>query len=242
MEFDAVIHCAAVTGVDYCEQHPDEARAVNTDATAQIARLCAARGAKLIHVSTDYVYDGAVPGLRVESDACRPLGVYAKTKWAAEEAVLAASPDFVVARASWIFGPDRAGFVDHIIQRAQKEKACGAIADKWSNPSYSADLAAMLEALARNPEARGPVNLCNEGSCTWLEYGQAALELAEAAGVALKCRTLAPQLCAEMPGFLAERPVHTAMDTTRLETLTGQAVRPWRGALADYIGTFYGRR
>ena len=242
LEFSAVIHCAAVSGVDYCEQHPEEALAVNTDAVARIARICAQRGAKLVHVSTDYVYDGSRPGLRFETDPCRPLGVYARTKYEAEKAVLAASPDFLVARASWIFGPDRPSFVDSIIRHARKESTGGAIADKWSNPSYSMDQAAMLEALVLNPAARGTVNLCNAGSCSWLEYGQAALDLAHAAGVPLKCRTLQPQRCAEMPGFLAERPVHTGMDTSRLQELTGQPVRPWRDALAHYIGTYYGRQ
>lgn len=242
LEFDAVIHCAAVTGVDYCEQHPDEAHAVNTVAPTRIARLCAARGARLIHVSTDYVYDGRQPGLRTESDPCAPLGVYARTKHAAELAVAAADPGFIIARTSWIFGPDRPGFADAIIQQAGKSETCGAIADKWSNPSYSIDQAAMLEALLLNPDACGPVNLCNAGACSWLEYGQTALDLARAAGIRLKCRTLAPQRCADMPGFLAERPVHTAMSTRRLEELTGLPVRPWQVALADYIETYYGRR
>ena len=241
LAFDAVIHCAAVTSVDYCEQHPEEALAVNTDATARIARLCRERGARLVHVSTDYVYDGRSPGLRTESDPCAPLGAYARTKHAAELAVLEADARFVVARASWIFGPDRPGFVDSIIERAGKDSACGAIADKWSNPSYSLDLAENLEALVLNPAAAGPVNLCNAGACTWLEYGQAALDLAHAAGVPLKCRTLAPQRCADMPGFLSPRPIHTAMDTTRLAALTGKPVRPWQEALADYIRTYYGR-
>ena len=242
LEFDAVIHCAALTGVDYCEEHPEEAHDVNTAAPAQIARICTERGARLIHVSTDYVYDGSRPGLRTESDPCAPLGVYARTKHAAELAVQAAHPAFIIARASWIFGPDRPGFADSIIRQAQQSVSCGAIADKWSTPSSSLDQAVWLEALLLNPDARGPVNLCNTGSCPWLEYGQTALDLACAAGVSLKCRTLTPQRCADMPGFLAERPVHTAMDTSHLSHLTGQSIRPWQDALAEYIATYYGRR
>ena len=242
LEFDAVIHCAALTGVDYCERHPGEAHTVNTAAPSQIARICAERGARLIHLSTDYVYDGAQRGLRMESDPCRPLGVYALTKYAAEQAVLAADPTFIVARAAWIFGPDRPGFVDSIIQQAQKSANCGAIADKWSSPSYSLDQAKWLEALLFNPSARGIVNLCNTGATTWLEYGQTTLQLAHAAGILLQCRTLTPQHCADMLGFLAERPIHTALDTARLAALTGHPIRPWQEALAEYIATYYGRR
>lgn len=237
--FDVVIHCAAVTSVDYCEQHPDEARAVNTKAPERIAQLCAERGARLIHLSTDYVYDGTHPGLRVESDVTAPLGVYAQTKLAAEQAVLSVCPHFLVARTSWVFGPDRESFADMILKRAAKEKNCGAIADKWSNPSYSHDLAALLEALALNPAATGTVNLCNAGSCSWLEYGQACLDIAEEAGIPLKTRTLRPLQLAEMPGFLSPRPVHTAMDTTRLADLARLRIRPWREALTEYIRTYH---
>ena len=241
VEFDAIIHCAALTSVDYCEQHPEEAFAVNTAAPAQIARLCSQRGARMIQVSTDYVYDGTHPGLRTESDPCHPLGVYARTKHDAELAVLATDQRFLVARASWIFGPDRPSFADSIIREARKSVVCGAIADKWSTPSYTLDQAGLLDALLLNPLARGVVNLCNAGSCTWLNYGQATLDAANAMGVPLRCRTLSPRRCADRPGFLALRPVHTGMNTQRLQELSGQRVRPWQEALAEYIGKYYGR-
>lgn len=240
VQFDVVLHCAALTNLDYCEQHPEEAREVNTDAPALIAELCRERGARMIHVSTDYVYDGRETGLRVESDPVAPLGVYARTKADAEQAMLAVSPDFLVARTSWVFGPDRPGFVDQVIDRARRDENGAVVADKWSSPSYAMDAAAYLEALALNPEARGIVNLCNTGGCSWLEYGQAALDLAAAAGVKLKCQTLKPLKLADMTGFLAPRPVHTASDVTRLAALTGLRIRPWREALAEYIGTYYG--
>lgn len=241
VQFDVVIHCAALTSVDHCEDHPDEARAVNTEAPALLARLCRDRGARLIQVSTDYVYDGRLPGPRRESDPVDPLGVYARTKREAEEAVLETSANFLVARTSWIFGPDRPSFADTILDRARRGGDCGAIAGKWSNPSYSHDLAAMLEALALNPAATGLVNLCNAGGCSWLEYGQACLDIAAEAGVALKCRTLKPLELHEIPSFKAPRPIHTSMDTGRLAELTGAPVRPWREALTEYIRTYHGR-
>lgn len=241
--FDAVIHSAAVTSVDYCEKHPVEAREVNAEAPARIARICRERGARFIHVSTDYVYDGSKPGPRVETDPVAPLGVYARSKADGEKAVLETSPEFLVARASWIFGPDRESFVDSIIRRAQKSEDCEAISDKFSSPSYSADMAALLEALLLNRDATGVVNLCNAGGgCSWLEYGQAALDFAAEAGVPLKCRSPRPISVSEMPGFLAPRPVHTGMDTTRLAALAGLPVRHWREALREYVHRCYGRR
>ena len=121
LKFDALINCAALTSPDYCEQHPGEAHSVNVEAPTLMARLCRERGARMIQVSTDYVYDGTLCGLRRENDGTNPLGVYARTKLVGEQRVLAESPAHLVARTSWIFGPDRASFVDQIIEKAKIE-------------------------------------------------------------------------------------------------------------------------
>lgn len=239
VQFDAVIHCAAMTSLDECERHPGDARAVNTDAPALIAEICRDRGARMIHISTDYVYDGSRPGLRRESDPVCPVSVYASTKAEAETRVLAASPNHLVVRISWIFGPDRPGFPDHIIQRAEAEPRCEAVADKFSSPTSATEAAEVLEQLLALPHATGIVNLCNAGAASWHEYGQAALDLAAEAGVALKCRTVSPTTLSDMKAFAAVRPVHTAMDPSRVEELTGRRMTPWREALATYIRTYY---
>jgi dTDP-4-dehydrorhamnose reductase len=239
LEFDAVIHCAALTQVDYAEQHPEEARAVNAAAPGRIAAHCARRGARMIHVSTDYVYDGTAPGLRRESDPALPLSVYGRTKLEGEQRVLEQSAHFIAARTSWVFGPDRPSFVDHIIARARKEPACAAVADKFSSPSYSADMAEQLERLLTAPEG-GIYNLSNDGSCTWQALGQAALDTVSALGWRLRCRTLDPLPLAEMKSFIAPRPVHTALDLNRLAAATGLRPRPWQDALTEYLTTTFG--
>lgn len=239
LEYDVLINCAAVTSLDYCEQHPAEARAVNADAPALIARLCRERGSRMIHLSTDYVYDGTRPGLRREDDTVAPLGVYARTKRDGEERVLAESGEFLVARTSWVFGPDRASFVDQMIARAQKQTSCSAVRDKFSSCSYSLDMAAQLERLVENPTACGVFNLCNAGACSWLELGQAALDIAVALGIKLRCRTLHGIALSDMKQFVAPRPIYTAMDTAKLAAATGLPPRPWREALTDYLTTYY---
>lgn len=240
LHFDALINCAAVTSLDYCEQHPDDASAVNAGAPAIMARLCREQGARMIHVSTDYVYDGATPGLRREGDVTNPLSVYARTKLEGENHVLAESPAHLVARTTWVFGPDKESFVDQIIARAKKEPACGAIGDKFSSCSYSLDMAEQLERLLLNPEAAGIFNLCNDGPCSWLELGQAALDIVSDLGWKLRCRTLQSQRLADMKSFLAPRPVHTSLDVSKLALATGLRPRVWREALQDYLATFYG--
>lgn len=239
LKFDTLINCAALTSPDYCEQHPGEALRVNSDAPALMARLCHESGARMIQVSTDYVYDGTLCGLRRENDGTNPLGVYARTKLVGEQRVLAESPAHLVARTSWVFGPDRSSFVDQIIGKAQKEPSCGAIGDKFSSCSYSLDMAEQLERLLLNPDASGTYNLCNDGPCSWLELGQAALDCASELGWKLRCRTLQNQRLADMKSFIAPRPVHTSMDVSRLAATTGLRPRPWREALRDYLKTFY---
>ncbi len=241
LKFDALINCAALTSPDYCEQHPDEALSVNADAPALMARVCRESGARMIHISTDYVYEGINPGLRRENDFTNPLGVYARTKLESEQRVLTESPAHLVARTSWVFGPDRASFVDHIIEKAKKEPSCGAIGDKFSSCSYSLDMAEQLERLLLNPGASGTYNLCNDGPCSWLELGQAALDCVGELGWKLRCPTLQNQRLADMKSFIAPRPVNTSMDVSRLADATGLRPRPWREALRDYLKTFYGQ-
>jgi dTDP-4-dehydrorhamnose reductase len=241
LEFDVLINSAAVTSVDYCEQHPEEARAVNAEAPALMARLCRERGARMIQISTDYVYDGSVPGLRSEDDPIAPLGVYARTKREGEERVLAECPDGIVARTCWVYGPDRQGFVDQIISRAMKEAACAAVEDKFSSCSYSLDMAEQIARLLGNPGAAGAFNLCNEGACSWHELGQAALDTVAALGWKLCCRTLETARLADMTQFVAPRPVHTSLNISRLAGATGLRPRPWREALTDYLTVYYGR-
>ncbi len=239
LAFDVLINCAALTSLDYCEHHPGEAQEVNAAAPAQMAQICRQRGARMIHLSTNYVYDGTRPGLRSETDPARPLSVYARTKLDGELAVLAASPLHLVARTAWIFGPDRPGFVDQIIERALKSHDCSAIEDVWSSASYSLDMAEQIERLALHPDASGIYNLSNEGSCSWRELGQAALDGVTALGCKLRCPALTGQNLASMGSFLAPRPVHTGLDVSRLTSTTGLRPRPWREALRSYLGRYY---
>jgi dTDP-4-dehydrorhamnose reductase len=240
LDFEVLINCAAATSPDYCERHPDEALAVNAHAPGLMAFLCRQRGARMIHVSTDYVYEGSVPGLHAEDAPIAPLGVYARTKREGEERVLAESAAHLVARTSWVFGPDRPGFVDQIIDRAMKDPECSAVGDKFSSASYSLEMAEQLERLLANPSATGALNLCNDGICSWHTLGQAALDIVAGLGWKLRCRILQEARLADMSQFIAQRPVNTALDISRLAEASGKRPRPWREALQDYLTTYYG--
>ncbi len=238
LAFDAIVLTGAITGLEACQENPDAARAANVLGPAQIADLCARRGARLIYTSTDYVYDGSRPGLRAETDPTGPLGVYAATKLEGEQRVLAASEAHLALRVSWIFGPDRPGFPDSIISRAQKNRTVDAISDKWSIPTYSHDLAGWIEPLLADHPVGGVMNLASSGSATWYEYAQASLDIARSLGVRLACEKITPSALAAAP-FSVPRPIHTAMSSEKYTRLTGLAPRPWRDALADYLARCY---
>lgn len=241
LEFDALINCAAVTSLEYCETHADEAAAVNVAAPALMARISRERNARMIHVSTNYVYDGTAPGLRRETDPAVPLSSYARTKLEGEEEVLACDGRNIVARTAWIFGPDRNSFVDQIVGRAKKETECAAIGETSSSASYSLDMAALLERLLPAAIPGGLYNLSNAGPASWLEMGQSALDILTSLGWKFRCRTLAAQKLADMKSFIAARPVHTVMDLTKISGAAGVTPRPWREALEEYLRTYYGR-
>lgn len=236
LEFDLLINAAAMTNVDACEQHPEQASRANTTGPAHLAEICRDKGARMFHISTDYVYDGESPGLRHEGDATDPTGIYGQTKLAGENAVLETlGARGLVIRTSWVFGPDRPSFPDMILEWACERDVVEAIDDKWSCPCYSEDFANYLELLFANDDAYGVLHLCNSGSCSWFDYGQAVLSIAEAEGVVLKCSDLKPIELYQMNRFVASRPVHTAMATVKFAELTGVTPRGWQVALREYL-------
>jgi dTDP-4-dehydrorhamnose reductase len=235
LDFDVLVNCAALTNVDYCETHELEAMRVNTDAVRTIARICAAKGRRCLHISTDYVFDGEKREPYTESDPASPLSAYGRSKLAGERALLKTSDRHLVVRVSWVFGPDRPSFVDQVVQKAHETDQLAAIADKWAVPTYTLDAARLLRPLLSDVPTGGILHLCNAGSCTWQEYGQYAIDYAASIGIPLKGRTVAPQRMADLKAFIARRPVYTVMSTARLTELTGLVPRMWQAAVEDYV-------
>ena len=235
LAFDLLINCAALTNVDYCETHPEEAMQINADAVRKMSMIAARKKARVIHISTDYVFDGEKKSPYVESDPANPISNYGLSKKAGESELLNCSDSNLAVRVSWVFGPDRPSFVDQILKRALETEALSAIADKISAPSYTLDIARALQPLLFDKPVGGIVHLCNSGECTWQEYGQFAIDCALAAGVPLVGRTVAPQKMADLKAFIAKRPVYTVLSTGRLTELTGESPRDWRLAVEEYV-------
>ena len=263
LEFDALINTAAQTNVDRCETHQEEAFALNGDAPGVLAEICARKKARFIHISTDYVFDGEKREPYTEEDEARPISVYGESKRAGERRALEANEQALVVRVSWVFGPDRASFIDWALNQAREHEEVNAIADKWATPTYTLDLAQMLKVFLpvagigdpggvrkadgesagiNDPGYRGIIHLANAGECSWQEYAQWALDCCRAEGVPMKARTIGASPLAEMKSFIAKRPVYSVLSSAKYEALTGQAPRPWQEAVAAFVRDHVAKR
>lgn len=235
-EFDVLVNGTGMTNVDACETERELARRVNADAPEVMARAASARGARLIHFSTDYVFDGHTARPLVETDEAVPLGWYGETKLAGEDRVLADSTRHVVVRVAWVFGPDKPSFVDMILERARTQEVVTAVADKWSLPTYAPDVAGWLEPFFAPDLPGGLFHGCNTGEgCTWRDYGAFALACAREAGVPLAARDVGAIRLADLTAFVAPRPVHTVLSSAKLAAATGITPRPWQDAVREYV-------
>jgi dTDP-4-dehydrorhamnose reductase len=242
MNFDVVINSAAFTNVDLCETERDRAFLINAEAPGILAEVCYQKDAKMIHFSTDYVFDGERHAPYTEQDEANPISVYGESKLAGEKNVLAAGGRHLVVRVSWVFGPDRPSFIDAMIERAQQDEKIDAISDKFSAPTYTHDIARMLPQFFERAIDGGILHFANAGKCSWQEYAQWALDCCEQAGVSLKAKNVGALKLNDMKSWVARRPVYSVLSTAKYTELTGTAPRAWREAVADYITRFYSEK
>lgn len=229
---DVVVNCAAFTAVDAAETHRAAAFAVNRDGAAILAQACAARGCPLIHLSTDYVFDGEKAAPYVEDDPTGPLNVYGASKAAGEAAVREHLAEHLVLRTSWLYGAGGGNFVASILRRAAVQAEIPVVDDQRGCPTAAPDLAAAILALARRAAAGdcvwGTYHCCNEGETSWFGFASAILE-----GRRDTARPV-PVATAAFPRP-ARRPRRSTLDCRLLAARFGIALRPWRAALADVL-------
>jgi dTDP-4-dehydrorhamnose reductase len=218
--FDVVINCAAWTDVDGAEEHPNEAMLANRDG----ARHVAAAARRVVHVSTDYVFDGTASRPYVESDIPRPLQEYGRSKLAGELAVAAANPDHVIVRSSWLFGAGGANFVATMLRLGDERDELRVVDDQVGCPTFTGHLAEGLVRLAGSGD-RGVRHLAGRGSCSWYEF---AREIFARSGV--DCR-LEPCTTAEFP-----RPAVRPANSVLASEHGGYGLPTWQEGLEDYLG------
>ena len=229
--YDLAVNCAAYTDVDGCEAHEADALRVNALGAMNLARAAGAQGAKVVHVSTDYVFPGDDPAPRTELDGARPISAYGRTKLAGELLVRSACKRSFVVRTAWLYGYAGRNFVKTMLRLARERGSIAVVADQYGNPTNANDLACEILLLARTG-AYGVYHCTGEGTCSWFDLASAAVDLAD-----LPCER-EPLSSAEykkrFPGS-ADRPAYSSLDCARLREATGLGMRPWREALAAYI-------
>jgi dTDP-4-dehydrorhamnose reductase len=225
---DVVVNCAAFHNVGECEAKPDRAWATNVRAVIDLAR----RGPKLVHLSTNYVFDGRRPQPYGEDDLPAPGSVYALTKLAGEHAALAYGENALVVRTAGLYGlagsASKGGnFVERMVGRARETGALKMVADQRLQPTFTLDLAAAIADAVRR-DASGLVHLTNAGECSWFEFTEAIMENA---GIDVPIEPVETTIAPGDP----DRPLNGVLARPRADALGLEPLRPWREALDDYM-------
>ncbi|MDD5269610.1 MAG: dTDP-4-dehydrorhamnose reductase [Candidatus Omnitrophica bacterium] len=230
----AIINTAAIADVDRCEREPAEAFRVNAEGAKNVADAAAAAGAILVHISTDYVFDGEKAGgmAYTEEDRTGPLSSYGKSKLTAEGYVKSSGCSYAIIRSSWMFGPGGKNFVDSVIETAQKCGKVRAISEKYGGPTYTADLAGAIRALVGKMAAGGAkpgiYNISNSGVCSRYQF---AKEILDFCGITAE---VVP-ITAKEAGGTAIRPRMTELDNSKIEDVLGYKLRHYTEAFKEYI-------
>jgi dTDP-4-dehydrorhamnose reductase len=232
-----VVNAAAYTAVDKAESETDAAFALNRDGAARLAASCAQAGVPLIHISTDYVFDGAKESAYREDDPVNPINLYGASKEAGERAVRAALPAHAILRSSWVFSPFGTNFLNTMLRLGAEREELRIVADQHGCPTSAYDLARAIVAVAQDfargrDDAFGTFHVCNAEATTW--HGFAAAIFDEAAARGLRRPRLQAIATRDYP-TPARRPANSLLDTARFTATFGFAMPPWRAALGRCI-------
>lgn len=240
---DLVINCAAYTAVDRAESDVELAFSVNRDGSANLARACGRRGAILVHISTDYVFDGNTQAPYTENDPANPLGVYGQSKWEGEEAVRGELAEHLIVRTAWLFGARGPNFVKTILRLSREREDVRVVGDQFGCPTWTGDLATALlnivEQIAHN-RARiqwGTYHFCGSGKTTWHGFAEAIVAEGRQKEP-LRVKRVVPITTAEYP-TPAVRPAWSVLDCGKIERNFGITANKWQDGLSAMIRELY---
>lgn len=234
-----VINCAAYTAVDRAESEPDLAFAVNRDGPGNLADVCHDPGIPLIHISTDYVFDGKADRPYRETDAVNPINVYGRSKWEGEQVVRTRLARHLIVRTAWLYGVHGQNFVKTILKLARDREELRVVADQYGGPTWTGDMSDALVAMTSQVLTDsgsiqwGTYHYCNAGATTWYDLARLIVEEARQNEL-LKVNRVVPISSAEYP-LPTPRPAYSVLDCTKIKRVFGITPRPWAIALADML-------
>jgi dTDP-4-dehydrorhamnose reductase len=240
---DILVNTAAYTAVDQAESEPEAAFAVNRDGAAHLAAACKQAHIPLVHISTDYVFDGKATRPYREEDPAAPLGVYGRSKWEGEEAVRTCHRQHLIVRTAWLYGRHGTNFVVTILRLAREREVLRVVADQHGSPTWSRDLAEALAAICRRVEQDGDAtpwgtyHFCGAGQTSW--FGLACTIVEEArARERLRVHRVKPIPTAAYP-TPAQRPAYSVLDCRKLQATFGLTPRPWQVGIRAVMQELY---
>ena len=223
-----VINAAAYTNVDGCEAKKELAFSVNADAARKVALGCRAAGARMIHLSTDYVFDGSSTIPYREEDPPAPLNVYGASKLQGEWNIREILEDHLIIRTAWLYGHYGKNFVGTILRLADQQEELRVVNDQRGAPTFTRDLSRAIDRLLQEKIA-GTLHVTNSGACTWFEFARQILKEKQKNAV-----WVIPITSAQL-ARPAKRPANSMLDCSRFQKIIGQKMRPWEEALKEYL-------
>jgi dTDP-4-dehydrorhamnose reductase len=225
---DLVVHCAAYTDVDGCERDPDKAFRANALGSWNVAAACEQIGSAILHVSTDFVFDGEKKDDYDEFDVPNPISHYGRSKWAGERFVMETCRRHYIFRAAWLYGEHGKNFVSTMINLASEGKSLRVVCDQIGSPTYTKDLAEAIAAQVGSP-LYGMYHVTNTGSCSWYDLAVKAVELA-----GIKEAHITPIATSDWP-TPTRRPKRSVLRHLSLEMQGRDNLRPWQEALSEFV-------
>ena len=241
-KFSLIINAVAYTGVDKAESERDKAFAVNAEGPRYLALECAKRNIPLIHISTDYVFDGHKRSPYIETDALGPVCVYGESKAAGEKAVREAFDRHMILRTSWLYSSHGNNFVKTILRLAREREELRVVADQYGCPTYAADLAAAILEIAKQIDRKrsvqwGVYHYCGHGVTTWYEFALEVCKLGKK-HAPMRVKEIKAISTGEYP-TPAKRPPYSALACSKIRSVFNIQTRPWQDSLADMLARLF---
>ena len=235
---DWIINCSGYTAVDQAEDEPDKAFAVNAEGVGNLAEICLSYNANLIHISTDYVFDGSKKTAYTETDETHPIGVYGTSKLHGERAIIDCLSRYYILRTSWLYGLYGRNFVATMLRLFEERDLVKVVSDQWGSPTYTYDLAQMILILLRGEGKNfGIYNFSNEGKTNWYEFAKAIYHHGLKQNILTREVQIVPISTEEFP-TKARRPQNSHLSKAKIKRNFGVPIRSWQEALEDFLDKY----
>lgn len=226
-----IVNCAAYTDVDGAETNQERAFHINAEGAENLAQVAKEFDAKFIHISTNFVFDGMKETPYLETDACRPLGLYGQSKWEGEQKVLSALPSACIIRTSWLFGKRGNNFLSSLMHFLKNQKEMRVVEDQIASLTACEDLSrAVLDLLCHS----GVFHFANRGECSRFQVAGKLLDQAKVRGIPLACQSIIPVSSREFT-TAAKRPPYSPFNISKVEGVLGRTIPTWQEAMQEYL-------